>query len=153
MYHEVWSAFTTGPCQSAFLFTISPTLPLRLSSGSLRPYRHREPVRLLFWLLATFGRGSRAVRKCGPLSTCLLDTSFSSCIDFVSSSFASTHSSCVVISFSFVPFLGLNLSFFSLSLSLSLCSSCAPFTVCVSCTPVVLALRPFLFSLLQPPPD
>ena len=35
-------------------FPISPPLPLRPSSGSLRPYPHREPVRLLLWLLATF---------------------------------------------------------------------------------------------------
>ena len=31
-----------------------PSQPLRLSSGSLRPCRHHEPVRLPFWLLARF---------------------------------------------------------------------------------------------------
>ena len=35
-------------------FSISHPQPLRLSSGSLRPCRHREPVRLPFWLLARF---------------------------------------------------------------------------------------------------
>ena len=33
-------------------FPLSPPLPLRQSSGSLRPRHCLEPVRLLFWLLA-----------------------------------------------------------------------------------------------------
>ena len=37
-----------------FFFPTSLPLPLRLGSGSLRPCRHREPVRLPFWLLARF---------------------------------------------------------------------------------------------------
>ena len=37
-----------------FSFPISHPLPLRPCSGSLRPYPRREPVRLLFWMLATF---------------------------------------------------------------------------------------------------
>ena len=39
-----------------FLFSLSPPLPFRLC-GSLRPYRHREPVRLPSWLLARFVHG------------------------------------------------------------------------------------------------
>ena len=46
--------FSLAPISS---FTISPPLPLRLSSGSLRPHRRREPVRLPFCLLASFVDG------------------------------------------------------------------------------------------------
>ena len=40
-----------------FSFPISHPLPLRPGSGSLQSYPDREPVRLLFWLLATFVDG------------------------------------------------------------------------------------------------
>ena len=74
---------------------ISTPLPPRLS-GSPRPNHCLEPVHM-----------------CGPLSTrihqaflhhvmCLFDTSFSSCIEFVSF-FASTHFSCVFITSSLTP--------------------------------------------------
>ena len=75
---------------------VSSTLSLsRACSAALLAARH---VR----------RRPRAIRKCGPLSTrihqaflhhvtCLFDTSFPSCIEFMSI-FSSTHSSCVVIS-------------------------------------------------------
>ena len=65
------------------------------------------------WWLLHVGRRPGAVRRCGPLFArihqALFDTSFSSCIEFVSSSFPSTHSSCVVISTSpSCPSLGLH---------------------------------------------
>ena len=47
----VWSVFLLVS------FPISPPLPLQPSSGSLRPCRHRAPVRLPFWLLAMFVDG------------------------------------------------------------------------------------------------
>ena len=57
MQHYVQSVFhcTVSSVFLFFLFSpISPPLPLRRSSGSLRRCHHREPVRLLFWLLARF---------------------------------------------------------------------------------------------------
>ena len=105
-----------------FSFPISLPLPLRLSSGSSRACSAA--------LLAArhVRRRPRAVHKGVPLSTqihqaflhhlmCLFDTSFSSCVEFISF-FASTHSSCVVISSSLpCP------SWASASLSFSLRSS------------------------------
>ena len=80
----------------ADVWTFSVCSSSRTSSAALVAARH---VR----------RRPRAVRNCGPLSTrihqaflhhvpCLFDTLFTSCIEFVSFFFASTHSSCVVVS-------------------------------------------------------
>ena len=80
------------PCSHFFLLHSLP-LPLRLSPGSLRPYHHREPVRLPFWLLAIFVDGlapSACVVRCPRIHhafrhhvMCLFDTLFSSCIGFL----------------------------------------------------------------------
>ena len=115
------------PCSH---FSLSPPATLsvsRVSRAALVAARHTL-------------RRPRAVRKCGPLSTrthlasfhhamCLFDTSLSSCIEFVSL-FASTHSSCLVISSfpscpswaSTLPSLLLSLSLSCLSFSLLLSS-------------------------------
>ena len=59
-------------CLPPFLLLHFSPLPLRQGSGSLRPCRHREPVRLPSWLLAMFVDGlapSAYVVRCPHGST------------------------------------------------------------------------------------
>ena len=101
------SSLLVLPCSHFFLPHFSPSA----SSARLRVSSTLSSSRACSAALLAarqVRRRPRAVRMCGPPSirihhaffhhvTCLFDTSFSSCIEFVSF-FASTHFSCVVIS-------------------------------------------------------
>ena len=143
------------PCSHFFLLLSLFPLPLRLWVSLTLSSSRACSVALL--AACHVRRRPRAVRMCGPLSTrihqtflhhvlCLFDTSFSSCVEFASF-FASTLSllRCHLF-FSFVPFLGLNFSFFS-SRPLSFSFSRLTFSLALSTHFFLLLFLSLLFFL------